>query len=84
MSRYHGNGERCPHCGIAYGRFRTGLTYREVFELLKDYSDDPRDWSDKSRGVVLGKWYQLKQELWEHHTQLGGCEQDPRNLAATG
>lgn len=76
MSSYHGNGQRCPHCGIRYGDFRTGLTFREVYHYLWD-----RD--RKRRRTVLGKWHELKRQLWEHHVDLGGCEQDPRNLVET-
>lgn len=67
MSRYHGNGQRCPFCDLTYKRLKTGLTYRQVYELLKDYSDDPTDWTYKRRGTVLGKWHQIKKELWEWH-----------------
>lgn len=67
MSRYRGNGESCPHCGVTYGTFRTGLNYHAVHELLKDYSEDPRDWRYKRRGTVLGKWHQIKKELFARH-----------------
>lgn len=67
MSRYHGNDQACPVCGLRYGKFRTGHTYQEVYDLMKDNSDDPADWKYKRRNTVLGYWFQLKQELWEHH-----------------
>jgi hypothetical protein len=73
MSRFTGNDQRCPVCGVTYGNFRTGLSYQDVFERLKDYSEDPSDWTYKRRGTVLGKWHQYKQELWKHH--LDECEQ---------
>jgi hypothetical protein len=49
-----------------YDSLRTGLSYQEVYDQLKDYSDDPKDWRYKSRGVVLGYWHQLKMELYLH------------------
>lgn len=67
MSRYKGNNDACPHCGTLYKRFRTGLTYQDVFTMLKDYSDDRADWKYKRRGTVLGKWHQHKKELWQRH-----------------
>jgi hypothetical protein len=80
MSRYKGNAEKCPHCRITYKLFRTGHTYDEVKKMMWDYSPDPTDWKYKRRGTVLGKWFQIKQELWEQHTKLGWCPKDPRNL----
>lgn len=67
MSRYRGNGQSCSFCGLTYKRLKTGLTYQQVHDLLKDYSDDPTDWTYKRRGTVLGKWHQIKKELWERH-----------------
>lgn len=82
MSRYHGNGQACPHCGLTYGRFRTGFSYYSVFEYLKDYSDDSSEWRYKRRATVLGAWHQIKREMWFAHVEMGGCEKDPRNLEA--
>jgi hypothetical protein len=41
--------------------------------MLWSYSDDPRDWRYKRRNTVLGKWCQIKQQLWEEHIYC--CEQ---------
>lgn len=80
---YRGDAEKCPHgCGLSYGRFRTGLRYHDVFILLMDYSEDPDEWKYKRRGTVLGKWFQIKQQMWLYHTDEGGCPEDPRNLEA--
>jgi hypothetical protein len=48
-----------------YDRFRTGLTYQDVWEMLRDDTDDTTRWKYKTRGVVLGKWHQIKMELYE-------------------
>lgn len=68
MSRYHGNSDACPCCGLTYGRFRTGLTYRDVYSFLMGGEDD---WRYKRRGTVLGHWHQIKLEWWEKH--LSDC-----------
>jgi hypothetical protein len=67
MSRYSGNGDRCPGCGMRYGDFRTGLTFQDVHDFLKDNEDDPSEWRYKRRGTVLGHWHQIKKEWWEKH-----------------
>lgn len=73
MSRYRGNDDTCPHCGLKYRDLRTGHTYESVWLCLSDNSDDPADWRYKRRGTVLGHWHQLKQEAWRKH--LSECEQ---------
>lgn len=65
MSRYHGNGERCPTCRITYGRFRTGLSYADVYHLIWD-----RPY--KRRHGVLGAWHQIKRQMWREHTRTCG------------
>lgn len=64
--------EVCPFCGLSYKELRTGLTYQDVFEMLWSASDDPSTWRYKRRNTVLGKWYQIKQEMWAEH--IGGCD----------
>ena len=77
MSRYKGNDEKCPHCGIKYRLFRTGFTYREVKLMAWDNSDDPKQWTYKRRGTVLGRWHAIKQELWAKHISTGCPEYVP-------
>jgi hypothetical protein len=68
MSSYRGNSERCRHCQLTYGKFRTGLCYRDVWLMFYTPSEAPSDeWKYKTRGVVLGKWFEIKQELWQQH-----------------
>ena len=69
MSCYRGNHEECPCCGLTYGSFRTGLSYRAVFEMLMDNSEDPADWRNKTRHTILGKWHELKMFWWAHHLE---------------
>lgn len=72
--------ESCPHCGIGYADFKTGLKYRDVFELLKiDDDPDSETWSYKCKSRVLFHWCTIKQDMWSYHTELGGCPRDPRN-----
>jgi hypothetical protein len=48
-----------------YDRFRTGLDFASVQQMLRVESDDPTTWRQKSRGVVLGLWHSIKKGLWE-------------------
>ncbi len=59
--------EVCPHCGLKYERFKTGMTSREVSELLWSHNEDPETWKYRRRNTVLGKWREIKQEMWEEH-----------------
>lgn len=54
-----------------YDKFRTGLTYDDVKAMFYDNSDDPKDWKYKRRGTVLGKWHQIKMELYERAIEAG-------------
>ena len=67
MSRYAGNSDECPGCGLLYEEFRTGLTYQDVFIMLWTGSDDPNDWRYKRRHTVLGYWHMIKLEMWRMH-----------------
>lgn len=72
----------CPYCGARYSKFRTGLTFAQVREMLFVYSDDPVDWGYKRRHIVLGKWCQIKQEMWQEHLEC--CKlMDEQQLNAT-
>lgn len=71
MSRYRGNGDKCPHCGITYRRFPTGLTFAEVRVMLWSPEDDPNTWRYKRRRTVLGYWHMLKLEWWKYHIDRG-------------
>jgi hypothetical protein len=54
------------HRGMeGYDSFRTGLTFRDVYQMLVSPSDDRSDWRQKSRRTVLGKWHEIKMQLWE-------------------
>lgn len=52
---------------MTYAEFRTGLCYRDVYQMLWSGSDDPRDWRYKRRHTVLGFWRQLKLQLWQQY-----------------
>ncbi len=69
MSRYHGNHEQCVHCGQTYGEFRSGFRYRDIVDMLWDFSPDRSEWKYKRRGTVLGMWHQLKRTLWQRHKE---------------
>ena len=70
MSRYVGNQDRCPGCGLLYRDFSTGLTYQEVFAMFWTISEDSDEWRYKRRHTVLGKWHQIKQDMWRQHPNM--------------
>jgi hypothetical protein len=74
VSRYHANWEKCPHCGITYGEFRTGMSYADVFAMLWSLNEDSSTWMYKRRRTVLGKWHQIKMSWWKHHIEQGCME----------
>lgn len=74
VSNYRGNHDACPHCGVRYGRFRTGFTYAQVYELMWTHPQ-------KRRNTILGAWHQLKKELWARHVEQE-CESLPANVLA--
>jgi hypothetical protein len=77
VSRFRGNEEACPVCGLVYKDFRVildaqPLTYAEVRMLLWVADPDYTKWKYKRRRTVLGLWHQLKQTAWKEH--LLECE----------
>jgi hypothetical protein len=50
-----------------YDKFRTGLTYREVYEMLRHGTKHKQ----KRRGSVLGFWHELKLQLYEQAVDRG-------------
>jgi hypothetical protein len=61
---------------IPYEQFRTGLTYRDVYQLLWSWSDDRRTWRHKRRRTVLGYWRQLKREMYAHYENAAHAERE--------
>ena len=63
-----------PEEAKAYNQFKTGLTFAEIFWMLRSPSEDSKDWPKGiSRHTVLGKWRQIKLIMWEeikYHHQL--------------
>jgi hypothetical protein len=76
MSRYAGNHDPCPHCGLLYKYFGTGLTYSDVWLMMADHSEDSSEWKYKKRNTVLGKWFQVKQEMWKKHIRECGEQKE--------
>ena len=71
MSRYSGNNDRCPVCGIRYRDFRCAeiTSWQEALESMWSASDNPKDWRNKRKGGVLGYWYRQKQREWDYHIE---------------
>jgi hypothetical protein len=63
---------------VTYAEFRTGLTFRDVRQMLWSGSDDPRTWRYKGRHTVLGFWHQLKQQLYEQYLDAEAAAEDER------
>lgn len=58
-----------------YDEFRTGLTYRDVYTMLRHSSKHPQ----KRRGSVLGFWHELKLQLYEQAVDAGyASEEEPK------
>jgi len=57
-----------------YDSFRCGLTFQQAFDMLKDNSDDPRNWRYKRRSTVLGFLHQWKLEHYERAVEAGYLE----------
>jgi hypothetical protein len=72
VSRYAGNYDQCPHCGY----FSTGLTYEDVFLMYWKGDDDSSQWRYKKRNTILGRWHQIKKEMWAAH--LRQCKEIAR------
>jgi len=76
MSQYVGNHDPCPHCGLLYKDFKTGTSYAEIWLSMSDNSKDSADWKYKKRNTVMGKWFQIKQELWKKHIEECGTQKE--------
>ena len=63
-----------------YDKFRTGLTYDQVFAMMMDGSDDSKDWRYKRRRTVLGFWHELKLQLYEQARDRGYAEEEEQGL----
>jgi len=44
-----------------------------VFDQFWKGSDDQTTWVNKRRNTVLGRWHEIKMQMWEEH--LHNCEQ---------
>ena len=64
----------CRSCGLIYKHMRTGFTYSDIYMMLWDEYADRAKWRYKRRGTVLGKWHQIKKEMWSEHVEA--CAQE--------
>ena len=55
-----------------YDKFKTGLTYRDVWEMMRDDSEDSASWRYKRRHTVLGAWHELKLQLYYRAMDMEG------------
>jgi len=59
--------QTCPYCGLEYDDFKTGESFATIKESMYVADADPSKWKYKRRHGVLGRWHDLKQELWRSH-----------------
>jgi hypothetical protein len=68
----------CKRCGQskpqAYDDFRTGLTFKEVRQMMWVASEDSKDWRYKRRHTILGFWRMIKQDMYNQQV-LGPWEE---------
>jgi hypothetical protein len=60
---------------IGYDEFRTGMSFAQVRELLaheQRRAKDRGDYMFVSRATVLGRWSQLKREMWARFERESG------------
>ena len=57
-----------------YKKFRTGYTYHEVSDML--WYSDPWHCAHhtRRRHSVLGKWREIKREMWDHYQHMQRTE----------
>ena len=60
-----------------YDKFRTGLSYRDVWEMMRDDSEYTKHWRYKRRRTVLGAWHELKLQLYHRAMSLNECSGSP-------
>lgn len=77
MSKFRGNGDACPHCGVVYADFRCGLSYADASARLWSHDSDPKTWKYKRRNTVLGVMHAEKMLFWKHH-KTDGCPMIPQ------
>jgi hypothetical protein len=63
-----------------YDDFRTGLSYAEIYNMLKTSTKH----KEKRRGSILGFWHELKLQLYEQAVDRGYDEEIERKGAAGG
>lgn len=70
----------CDVCGLRYDDMRTGMTFKEVRNLIITIGHCTKVGHVKNgrRRGVLGYWHELKVSYWQQH--VGMCEAGQREL----
>ena len=68
---------------VSYEEFHTGFDYMDIYNQMWTASEDQADWVHKGRHQVLGRWHQMKRELYEKYLEEweNGWEQDNEFVA---
>lgn len=74
----------CPGCGLKYDDMRTGMTFKDVRNLIITIGTDRKTGKTKygRRGGVLGYHHELKLMMWDQH--VGECTDAAEAKAARG
>jgi len=70
------NPEPCEVCGLTYERFRTGLRFADIVNMLWVDDQDSTRWRQKRRHSVLGFWRETKLRMWDEHVALCKAARD--------
>lgn len=73
----------CPGCGLAYDKFSTGMTFKQVRNDIIAIGTDRKTGKTKygRRGGTLGYWHELKMLMWDQH--VGECTDAAERKAAS-
>lgn len=63
-----------------YDEFRTGLSYAEIYNMLKTSTKH----RGKRRGSVLGFWHEIKLQLYEQAVDRGYADDEAGQEGAAG
>lgn len=58
-----------------YKKFRTGYTYKEFSDMLWYQDEWHAAHHTRRRHSVLGKWREIKQEMWNHYQNLKAIDE---------
>ena len=70
-------------CGVEYNEFRTGLTFRDVSQMLHLEADrkyNQGEYMFITRHTVLGRWHEIKMKMWKEWCEIGEEQIEYENI----